>query len=647
MTARANLMEERALADGLAARALGWMATDVRQLLGKSGATLVERSIRALSLATSKGHVCLTFAEFAAHDAHASDDDPTAGALPDEPGSTAGALPSEDAWRRTLLASGIVGSPAMRTGMPFVLDDEGRLYLHRHFDYERRLALRLQQAARAAPFEVGEAARAMLVRAFPDNAGAPRGRIDWQRIAAALALRNRLTVISGGPGTGKTTTVVGVLACLLAQDRDCRIALAAPTCKAAARMIEAVQDRAKDLPPEIRERLPAQSFTIHRLLRTSRHRQGGFEHDAERPLAIDALVVDEASMLDLALATKLLEAVPASARVILLGDKDQLAAVESGAVFAELGADPALSAACRDDIARFAGVPADQLLQRPAVAGAATHPSPLPDTVAWLTEPHRFAHGSAIYRLADAIRLGDAPQAIAMVAAGEAGLTWIDDDPSAPTQRALQHAARGFEPFLAAVLADPADRKAIVDAFGRFRVLCALREGPRSASAFDDWCSRQARAALSALIARHAVDGRSEWYPGRPVMVLKNDYLLQLFNGDIGITLPDGNGGLAVCFPAGRDDFRMVPTPRMPPHRSAFAMTVHASQGSQFPGVMLVLPDRPSRVVTRELLYTAVTRASASVTLCAGADVLQQGIATPTRRHSGLLARLREGSLAA
>ena len=215
-----------------------------------------------------------------------------------------------------------------------------------------------------------------------------------------MALRNGLTVISGGPGTGKTTTVVNLLACLITQDPHSRIALAAPTGKAAARMTEAIRQRAEHLPEALREKLPTESFTIHRLLGANPG-LGKFTHHAGNPLPIDALIVDEASMLDLALATRLLEAVPASARIILLGDKDQLSAVESGAVFAELCADPTLSEACRRDVADLCGYAPERI-----VPPAPVQPSALRDAAVWLTKNYRFGADSGIGRLAKYINEG-------------------------------------------------------------------------------------------------------------------------------------------------------------------------------------------------------------------------------------------------
>ena len=268
----------------------------------------------AVALATSGGQVCLEIVDIDA-------DDPTG-------------------LREALLASAVVAAGAQPdNSRPLVLDQAGRLYLHRYFDLEQRLARRLMTALRAAPQAPGPAASALLQTLFADSAAQLAGRTDWQQLAVAQALGSPLSIISGGPGTGKTSTVVKLLACLLEQDPSLRIALAAPTGKAAARLVEAITARAATLPDPVRERIPRSAQTLHRLLgATPRGGQNGlrFRHDRERPLPIDLLVVDEASMLDLAMATRLLEAVPSTARIVLLGDKNQLSAVEAGAVFAEL-----------------------------------------------------------------------------------------------------------------------------------------------------------------------------------------------------------------------------------------------------------------------------------------------------------------------
>ncbi len=604
------------LAEGFAAQLAGWARG-----LGADAAAVatVARAAAALSLATSDGHVCVVLDELAADPAFAAD---------------------PAALRSALRATGVVGTPASPGSMPLVLDEDGRLYLHRYFDYERRLAARLVRAASAPPWAIADAARRLLDELFAGNQAAlAAGGVDWQKASAALALRGRLTVISGGPGTGKTTTVVNLLACLIAQQPGCRIALAAPTGKAAARMTEAIGQRAAHLPEALRTRLPAESSTVHRLLGVTRA-PGGFVHHAGNPLAIDVLVVDEASMLDLALATRLLEAVPETARIILLGDKDQLSAVESGAVFAELSADPGLGDDCRAALADCCGVAA-QRLGSPAPARR----SALNDAVVWFDRNFRFSADSGIGRLAADINGARATQAVAWLAGGaDDSVRWIDNDGDgdglgdAVTDRVFD----GYAAYLDAVRSHPSDPARVTAAFGSFRVLCALRDGPRGMAAVNERMTGHARERLAPVQPAAAADGRTPWFVGRPVMVLRNDPVLKLFNGDVGITLPDDDGTTMVFFPDAAGGFRRIAPMRMPAHQTAFAMTVHKAQGSEFDEVLVLLPRLRSRVLSREMLYTAVTRARLRVALAGSAEVIDAAIRSPTRRHSGLLARLRD-----
>jgi exodeoxyribonuclease V alpha subunit len=645
------------------------------------------------SLATSNGHVCITIKGLAAAPS------PPAGLTPSPPGGGQGWGQVKD-LRSSLLSSNLVGTPEIPGALPLILDADNRLYLHRYFDYERRLARRLMQAAGAPPRTIDPAARDRLQTLFPPTTN---GEVDWQKIAAAMALRNGLTVISGGPGTGKTTTVVNLIACLITQDPHSRIALAAPTGKAAARMTEAIRQRAEHLPGALREKLPTESSTIHRLLGANPG-LGRYTYRAGNPLPIDALIVDEASMLDLALATRLLEAVPASARIILLGDKDQLSAVESGAVFAELCADPTLSEACRRDVAAMCALEAASI-----VPPAPVQTSALRDAAVWLTKNYRFGADSGIGRLAKYINEGSAEEAIsglrsapshlstppqsapsspqpfapsppppfalslskgkkAKSAKVEASLPlfpelveqtpfalslskgsepdtsvqWLEPGPNRPMP--LDAILAAYAPYFDAVLADPRDVDAITRAFGGFRTLCAVRQGPSGVTAVNDQLTRHARQVLAAAAEGQGTDSRSPWYAGRPVMVLRNDYVHKLFNGDIGIALPDASGELPVFFPDGENGYRAVPIVRMPEHETAFAMTVHKAQGSEFDAVLVWLPQQRSRVVTRELLYTAVTRARSHVSVSASAEMLAAAIGSRSRRHSGLLARLGEAA---
>jgi exodeoxyribonuclease V alpha subunit len=611
MTAAFVMLPEQALAEGFAHHIVRWARES-----NAPDDTLdaLRAAARATSLATASGHVCTYLADIAA----------------------AGEGLDERALRKALLESGMVGTPEAPDTRPLILDADGRVYLHRYFDYETRLARRLVASADSAPGAIGRDVKALLDSLFAANAKRLGDRPDWQKIATALALERPLTIISGGPGTGKTTTVVNVLACVLAGNPGCRIRLAAPTGKAAARMQEAIRKAAAHLPADLRERLPAESFTVHRLLGVLPD-SGEFRHHAANPLPIDLLVVDEASMLDLALATKLVEAVPPAAHIILLGDKDQLAAVESGAVFSELSADPTLSKACVERLSAVTGIPAARI-----ACAAPIKPTRLDDSVVWLTENFRFAKDSGIGRLAAHVNAGEAEAAIDFLRSGsDPALEWIEDAHPAPQAASLQRIIDGMKNYIDAARADLGNKVALFDALGRFRVLCAEREGPRGVVEINKFVGQHFRNTLE-----HPLDpgSRSEWHPGRPVMVLRNDYVLKLFNGDVGIVLPDASDALMVYFPDSDGSFRAVAPLRLPEHETAFATTVHKAQGSEFDRVLLMLPAKPARVVTRELLYTAVTRSRSGVTMVGGAEVVEKAIVSPTRRYSGLVARLGEVS---
>ncbi len=619
------------LAEGFASHAVQW-ATRLQSCSAEQ-LDMLRHAAHALSLPTSEGHVCLELGDLASRTNLAE-------------------------LRSALLASGLVGTPEDAGAKPMVVDAQNRLYLHRYFDYEKRLAQRLMRAARAAPAAVDSATRERLQAFFPadtaqppdhpksqpvgqvdwlaEAAASPERRVDWQQLATALALRQRLSIISGGPGTGKTTTLVNLLACLIAQDPDCRIALAAPTGKAAARMTETVIARSAHLPQDIRAKLPADSFTIHRLLGVT---PTGFTHHAGNRLAIDALVVDEASMLDLALATKLLEAVPETARIILLGDKDQLSAVEAGAVFSDLSADPGLSENCKQGLATLCGLSPAQI-----VPPSAIHASALQDSVSWFNRNFRFAADSGIGRLAADIKGGRSGPALAGLGSGaDQSVRWFAEGAALPCPATLALMLAGYADYLEALRHDSSDAAAITAAFGKFRLLCAVHEGPRGVTAINERVTQHARKLLAAM-QPGSNDTRQPWYTGRPVMVLRNDPLLKLFNGDIGITLPDASGELMVFFADAGGGLRAVAPVRLPLHQTAFAMTVHKSQGSEFDAVLVLLPEQRSPVLTRELLYTAVTRARHRVAISASAEVIAQAIDSPTQRSSGLLARLREAA---
>jgi exodeoxyribonuclease V alpha subunit len=580
---------ERALVDSL-------------QRLDPQASPLVLASAALLSSALEKGDVCLPLAYWAEQRP-----------WPEH----SFALPSQSEWQQQLQASSLVGAAGAFT--PLILD-QGRLYLARYHNYEQQLAEQLLQRSADLP-EVDEAIlSASLERLFAFNKQQP----DWQRLAAAQAVRRNLAVISGGPGTGKTTTVVRLLAALQEQPGGERLAigLAAPTGKAAARMAEAIRNAKASLPvtDAIKAALPDEAKTLHRLL-GSRGDSPAVRHDQHNPLALDVLVVDEASMVDLALMAKLLLALPPKARLILLGDKDQLCAVEAGAVFAELCEGRGFDQQAADDLQRITGqqVPVSQ------------PQSKLGDAVVLLTHSHRFAGDSGIGELARRINGGDVRGTLSLLKENRPDLHW-NAEPS--SSELLERLDQGYGPYLAA--ARSGDPAAAFEAFNSFRVLTAQREGAWGVAGINE--------ALEARIKRRSsIASRERWYVGRAVMVRQNDYALGLFNGDIGICL-NTEYGLRVFF-EGEEGFRPFAPARLPSHDSAFAMTVHKSQGSEFREVLLVLPELPSPLLSRSLFYTGITRAKQRVEIWGLPVRLSEAVATRAERAAGLAKRL-SGSFA-
>lgn len=577
---------------------------DSLQRLDPQASPVVLASAALLCMALDKGDVCLPLARLAGQRP-----------WPDHGFS----LPPLAEWQAQLEASPLVGGDGDFT--PLILE-HGRLYLARYQAYERQLAEQLLQRAADLP-EVDDAQLSeSLTRLFAFNQQQP----DWQRLAAAQAVRRKLAVISGGPGTGKTTTVVRLLAALLEQPgcEHLAIGLAAPTGKAAARMAEAIRNAKAELPVSeaIKAALPDEARTLHRLL-GSRGDSPQVRHHAANPLALDVLVVDEASMVDLALMAKLLDALPPIARLILLGDKDQLCAVEAGAVFAELCEGRGFDAQAASELQRITGqqVPVSQ----PS--------SQLGDAVVLLTHSHRFAGDSGIGELARRINGGDVSGTLNLLKEDRSDLAWN----AQPTpNELLERLDQGYAPYISA--AKSAYPAAAFAAFNTFRALCAQREGAWGVAGINE--------ALEARIKRRSqVPSRERWYVGRPIMVRQNDYALGLFNGDIGICLHT-EYGLRVFF-EGEDGYRPFAPARLPSHDSAFAMTVHKSQGSEFSEVLLVLPEQPSPLLTRSLFYTGITRAKHKVEIWGLPARLSEAVATRAERAAGLAERLARTSLIA
>jgi exodeoxyribonuclease V alpha subunit len=558
---------------------------------------------------TSNGHVCVDLGELAETFLFAEVESPWP-------------TPALPAWQDALLASAVVGRPG--DFCPLVLDQRGRLYLYRYWHYEQQVAADLRRRATDDPADIdAERLRDGLARLFPEPQHA--AGCNWQKIAAAVAVLKRFCVIAGGPGTGKTSTVARVLALLIEQaaGRRPRIGLAAPTGKAAARLQEAVRRAKPQLQVDgaTRDAIPDETFTLHRLL-GAHPDTPSFRHNRDNPLPLDVLVIDEASMVDLGLMAKLVQALPPQTRLILLGDRDQLASVEAGAVLGDIcWPAPALSARFREQVGRLSGEP----LPPPA-----SQPSAIGDTVILLQQSYRFGPQSGIGHLARAVNANDVTTALALLREGGFGdLAWSASP--ARLREALAEGIRtGFSPYLELVEAG-ATPEEVLGAFDRFRVLGVHRSGPLGTAALNRHIAEQLQAA-------RRIEARQTWYPGRPVMITRNDYHLRLFNGDVGITLlaPEAGGRPRVYFPAADGGVRALPPFRLPEHETVYAMTVHKSQGSEFDEVLLVLADEHSPVLTRELLYTGITRARTRAVVCGSTEALRTAVGRRLRRSSGL-----------
>ena len=526
---------------------------------------------------------------------------------------------------------------------PLVLDGP-RLYLRRNWLAEQHIRTsilaRLHQPC-ALPHTLAQALDSLFDRppvttdpSDPQAAAAAAAFTpDWQKVACALAARGRLTLITGGPGTGKTTTVVRLLALLQSQStRPLRIALAAPTGKAAARLGESIAQAVRKLPAAMQAHIPTQAQTLHKLLQV----RAAVQATPAPELALDLVVVDEASMIDLELMARLMAAVPLSASLILLGDKDQLASVEAGAVMGQL-CEGAQAGGYSLDTVQWIRHATGQNVSAWQGMGSA-----LAQQTVMLRHSHRFAAGSVIGQWARAVNAGERDTVANL---WESTPVWCADQtasvtrlqPSSATEASVAALVRagwqGAWTRLQALRADAAvcndeQALALLQSLSRFQVLCALRGGPWGVLA------------LNRAIARSLDFPPDGWYVGRPVMVTRNDYNLGLMNGDVGLCLPTARG-LRVAFAlAGQDGgmgVRWVLPSRLDALETVFAMTVHKSQGSEFEHVALVLPDRAAPVLTRELLYTGITRAKTHLTLVVPqAGVLRQAVATRILRSGGL-----------
>ncbi len=523
-----------------------------------------------------------------------------------------------------LLTAGIGGAPGEKT--PLIMDNDKRLYLYRYWEYQDKLGRSLIERAGDDPDDLDlDLFQQGLARLFPPEG--PSQQIDHQKWAAYTALRKRLCVISGGPGTGKTTTVFKILALL----QECstggplRIVMAAPTGKAASRMAEAISESKKKFgrlcSKSITDTVPEEAATIHRVLKPIIGTPY-FRHNADNPVNADVMIVDESSMIDMALMSKLVQSLRPETRLILLGDMDQLSSVEAGAVFGDIcdtgrphGVSPEFAAdffqITGDDISAYTDPES-----RPGIA----------DCVVRLEKSRRFAEGGGIGELSRAVRDGLPEDALAVLKDSGRKEAVLKPPPKSPAKLFKSLLEEGYKAYFEAQSVE--DRFAALD---RFRVLCAVKEGPFGVHRLNQTAERM-------IPNSNPYRPNTRWYAGKPVMITRNDYRLRLFNGDIGVAADDGesDGEIRIFFNESEGNIRKLHPLRLPDHETVFALTVHKSQGSEFDNVLIVLPDKAGPVLSRELLYTGVTRARRRVEIIAGETVFGDAVKKRNIRYSGL-----------
>ena len=660
-------------------------------------------AVACLSHLEGRGHTCLPVTLLCAPGTDTL-------SLPPEAATDVAALwaslPTDvTAWQQVLASSPLVGvATATATGIgieagepddhlaPLVLSMGAQplLYLRRYWHDEGDVVRHIHRRV-GSPRRVDEAAAAHWLGQFFAPAGAasaPPQTPDWQQWACALALRAGLTVITGGPGTGKTYTAARLLAVLFAlspQPQQLRVALAAPTGKAAARLRQSLAQSLAVLAPSLAGQLDLVALTqrigpartLHALLGV-RPDSRRFVHNARHPLDVDVLVVDEASMINLEMMAALMRALPAHAQLVLLGDKDQLSSVEAGAVLGDV-CRHAHGGHYNADTARYLQSTTGQTMPPAFALPAGQTGAPLAQQTVMLRHSHRFA--GAIGQLALAVNAGQAAKAAALLHQAPAGgdlmrlsvtqprrdeaalLAQLDDLAVAGYAPCLRAMAEGYMPdsldATVAAGAAPGQMRAtsgladepldpygqwvrrVLTAFEGFRLLCAVHQGPFGTQGLN-------QRVQAALAKAGLLQPRGEWFAGRPIMVTRNDAGLGVSNGDVGIVLPgragaDGSPGLKACFLEG-DTLHTVPVGRLAHVETAFAMTVHKSQGSEFGHAVLVLPSHATAMLTRELVYTGITRARQKLTLVEGApDALVNAVQRQASRHSGLAWRLNAG----
>ena len=536
--------------------------------------------------------------------------------------------PQLSEWLKTLSQSRVVGRPG--EFHPLILDKKNRLYLFRYWDYENRLSNTIKSRIKENIQGIDRSIlKDSLNRLFPNNG---TNEFNWQKVAGVIAAFKKFCVITGGPGTGKTFTTAKILALLLElspKDKP-SILLAAPTGKAAARIGESIRAAKTTLncSEDIIDAIPSEAYTIHRMLKTI---PGSpyFYHNAENPLTADIVVVDEVSMVDLALMVKLLSAVKNDARIILIGDRDQLASVEAGFVMADI---------CdRDNIHLFSECfyrQFEKITQcNMEISSKKLKNSPgLYDCMVVLKRSYRFTDSSGIGECSRAVNNGKFDETFSILKSNPDQIDWKKISGHYDLSMALpKEVINGYSDYL-----NCRDPHKALELFNRFRILCAVKFGVLGVIEIN-------RLTENILNRNDLIEldnlSTYPWYRGRPVLISRNDYSLELFNGDIGITMPEPDSktkDLYVYFSDISGKLRRFLPHRLPEHETAYAMTVHKSQGSEYEKVLLVLPDQDYPVLTRELLYTGITRAKSHISIWGKKEIIKTTILRKINRNSGL-----------
>jgi len=590
--------------------------------LAKNHGSAAALAAALVSRKTGEGNICLDLGEYAGK------------AL--ESGKTGGApyvCQPLNAWTEQLMQSGIAGQGEDDT--PLVLDKGNRLYLRRYWQYEQTISRFIQE--RATPFLHDlnmTTLRNDLQKLFPAHSP---GNIDWQQVAAIAAVTRSFSVISGGPGTGKTATVAKILALLISQyssNRQLRILLGAPTGKAASRLQQAIT-AAGLVPTGATDTL--QAATVHRLLGYVPN-SPYFRYNAQNPLPADVIVIDEASMLDLPLLAKLMAAVPASARLILLGDRHQLASVQPGSALGDICRAEIMLNFSEEFCHLAAELSGNVITPSSGPGPGAAFPS-LQDSFVELVKSFRFSPESGIAKLSMAVKEGDADRALAiLLQAEDPSIAWSEIPAPADLGKKLHDAPNVAHFAFMLQRMDPASCFAQLDSF---RILCALRSGPFGMENVNSLLEQQLVHQVQKDEGHNPAHRSAAWQTVlscRPVIVTGNDYNLHLFNGDVGLIMPDPENppAMRAFFRQDSGSLRHVAPPLLPGHETVFAMTVHKSQGSEFDRVLLILPDRDSPLLTRELLYTAITRGREKVAIWGRKTIFAAGVQRQIRRTSGL-----------